>query len=578
MELDRPIRWVKMMATNWQEGDRIRNRWQIYKVLKGGMGIVLIVYDNELHELFAAKTFQDEIFARAPQTADRFTQEARTWINLDAHQNVTEALFVQKIGSKPYLFLEYVSGGDLGGWIGTRRLTEDLRQVLRFSIQFCDGMTHALTKGITAHRDIKPANCLVTSDRTLKVTDFGLAKVFDDDSVTDAEMPQGQGARLNVTRTGPGLGTLPYMAPERFADDKRVEVRADIYSFGVMLYEMITGRLPFVGWTWHEMERLHKSQPAPPFDCASEELSRIVLRCLAKEPEERYGDFGEVRKGLAAVYEQVTGEGAPEAVQGAALNAVQWNNKGASLNELGRSGEALAYFDRALELTPRYEPAWSNKGNALDGLGRSEEALACYDHALTLNPRFEPAWSNKGSTLDGLGRSQDALACYDHALKLNPHDEKAWYNKGKSLSRLEQYEEALACYEQALALNPRFEEAWYNKGNAFYRLERYEDAITCYEQALALNPHLKQAWYNKGNALYRLERYEDALTCYDRVIALDPSDEQVWFNKGVILARSFDDDRGALACFEEAKRLGMNEAVQAILMCRERLGSSCEID
>ncbi|MGH9931843.1 MAG: serine/threonine protein kinase [Pyrinomonadaceae bacterium] len=154
------------MLGSWQIGDRIQNRWQIYEILGGpgqsGMGIVYIVYDHELHNAFAAKTFQDELFARSPTVADRFMQEALTWTKLDIHQNITAARRAHEIEGKPYLFLEYVSGGDLSGWVGTPRLTEDLPQVVRFAIQFCDGMSYALSKGITAHRDIKPKNCLIT--------------------------------------------------------------------------------------------------------------------------------------------------------------------------------------------------------------------------------------------------------------------------------------------------------------------------------------------------------------------------------------------------------------------------------
>ena len=177
------------MGAQWQIGDRIRNRWEINEILggwpKSGIGIVYVVYDPEFREVFAAKTFQEEAFAKNPGTAERFIREAHAWVNLDIHQNVTRARFVQEIEGKPFLFLEYVSGGDLDGWIGTPRLTEDLPQVLRFAIQFCDGMIHALSRGIKAHRDIKPANCLITEDRTLKVTDFGLAKVFDDSRLGD---------------------------------------------------------------------------------------------------------------------------------------------------------------------------------------------------------------------------------------------------------------------------------------------------------------------------------------------------------------------------------------------------------
>src|SRR6266404_1975476 len=180
------------MTISWKVGDRIEDRWEIYQIVKGGMGIVYIVYDHEHRAPYAVKTFFDDEDDNSDRIAD-FTEEALTWINLDVHENVTRAEFVETILGKPFLFLEFVSGGDLSRWIGTPRLTEDLPQVLRFSVQFCDGMTHALANGIAAHRDIKPQNCLITHNGTLKVTDFGLAKVFDDASLADTEAPEAEG-------------------------------------------------------------------------------------------------------------------------------------------------------------------------------------------------------------------------------------------------------------------------------------------------------------------------------------------------------------------------------------------------
>src|SRR6185295_6581764 len=276
------------------------------------MGIVYVVYDHEWREALAAKTFQDEIFARSPAIAHRFTQEALIWINLDVHQNIAHARFVHTIEGKPYLFLEYASGGDLSDWIGTPRLTEDLPQVLRFAIHFCDGMTHALSKGIKGHRDIKPQNCLITGDGTLKVTDFGLVKVFDDSNLADTETPGLGGLTLRLTRTGIAAGTPTHMAPEQFDDAKRVDVRADIYSFGVTLYQMLTGRLPFAGQTWQEFRQLHKSQQPPALSPQHSTLKTVIEACLAKDPAQRFTDFGAVRKELAERYEALTGETAPE--------------------------------------------------------------------------------------------------------------------------------------------------------------------------------------------------------------------------------------------------------------------------
>lgn len=539
------------MTTNWQIGDRIQNRWQIYKILKGGMGIVYVVYDHEVPNAYAAKTFQDEIFALNPAIADRFTQEALTWVNLDSHQNVTEARFVQKIEGKPFLFLEYVSGGDLSDWIGTPRLTEDLPQVLRFAIGFCDGMSHALSKGITAHRDIKPANCLVAPDGTLKVTDFGLAKVFDDAGLADTEMPQVQGLSINLTRTGQGAGTPPYMAPEQFADAKHVDVRADIYSFGVLLYEMITGRLPFVGRSWEELKQLHQSQPAPPLGRGSAELRRIVRRCLAKKPASRYGEFGDVRYELAEIYKELTGEGVPQAAWGVALNEVQGNNKGVSLRELGRYEESLDYCDYALELNPHYELAWDNKALTLYVLRRYEEALACHDRAVEINPRYAGAWTNKGITLNALGQYEETLACYDRAIEINSLLAEPWSNKGGTLYVLGRYEEALACCDHALELNPRYELAWDNRGLALYGLERHEEAISCYERAVEINPRDAGAWTNKGIVLNGLGRDEEALDCYDRALNVNPRLPEPWINKGNSL-HAAGRDKEALVCYDRA--------------------------
>jgi len=440
------------MANEWLDGSR--KRWEIYKVLGGGMGRVYIVYDHEWRQPLAAKTFQDELFRRNPTVAERFTQEALAWTRLDRHENIAQARFVENIEGRPFLFLEYVSGGDLSDWIGTPRLSEDLPQVLRFAIQFCDGMSHALSKGIQAHRDIKPQNCLIAEDHTLKVTDFGLAKVFDEagplgGAGREVEAGNVPGLSIGATRTGTGAGTPPYMAPEQFDDAKHVDVRADVYSFGVMLYEMLAGRLPFQGRTWQELERLHKTQPPPLLVTCHPSLVTAVETCLAKDPAARYANFDVLRARLAGMYENLTGEAAPQPRAGLDLDAVGYNNKGGSLANLGRPEEALTCFERALEINSRYAGAWSNKGLALDDLGRPAEALTCYERALEINPRYSMAWFNKGAALAGLGRLDEALTCYEQALEINPRDAQAWFNKGAVLHDTGRFEQALACFEQA---------------------------------------------------------------------------------------------------------------------------------
>ena len=405
-------------------GDLIAGRWEICHILKGGVGVVYIVYDHEHRMPYAAKTFRDDRHADNTDTAAKFVQEALTWVNLDGHPNIARAEFVQTITGQPFLFLEYVSGGDLSGWIGTPRLTENLPQAIRLAIQFCDGMVHAAAKGIDVHRDIKPRNCLITEDGALKITDFGLAKVFHHTKAADPNLQSEKtGAQddESETGTGGGAGTCTHMAPEQFEDVQRVDVRADIYSFGVLLFQMITGSLPFDGDTWEELKEQHQNLEPPSLpEAVPPRLKALVGCCLKKNPAERFTDFGALRQELAAIYEEIAGVNAPEQMLGSKLDAVEWSNKGVSLSQLEHYEEALGCYDRALDMNSDLKEVWNNKGLALRALQRYPEALDCFDRALALDPSFALAWNNKGRTLECLGRRIEALSCYGHAVAVSP--------------------------------------------------------------------------------------------------------------------------------------------------------------
>ena len=610
------------MTVDWHSGDKIpdpstgRARWEIQRILHGGMGIVYIVYDPKRREAFAAKTFLDKIFVHRPQIAERFREEARAWINLNAHQNVVQAHFIEIIEDKPFLFLEYVSGGDLSNWIGTRRLIGNLPQVLRFAIQFCDGMIYALSKDIIAHCDIKPANCLITEGGTLKVADFGLARV-----VASAKRTEGVG------------GSPPYMPPEQFDQFGQVDERSDIYSFGVMLFQMVTGRLPFVGRTWQEFMHLHKTQPPPALGSQHRELGAVIQTCLAKDPARRFADFGTVRERLAKIYERVTGRRAPRPISGIDLDAAQLTNKAVSLFNLGRTEEAFACLERALALNPRFSPAWLYKGMLHQKMHEPETSLACTDRGLEINPFDARGWHNKGVAFHMLGQHEEALGCYDHALKLDPFLERTWHNKGAELEILGRYEEALICYDRALELNPqavlsadrkirclirlqRYEEAraffdsfmrglgpdphigaflsrralgltdetfqiwlkgflestialckaalednprsvetWNLQGDALLITGHYEEALTCYDRALELDPRSGEAWLGKAGALKDLKRYEEALLCINRALEIKPHDAGVWTNKGLLLGEKLGKWREAIARYKRALKI-----------------------
>lgn len=564
------------MAALWHVGDRIRNRWEVHHVQPGSLGLVYIVYDHEAQLPYAVKTLQETLLASNAALTEHFVQAAQTWINLGAHAHAVQAYCVEMIDGQPLLCLEYVSGGDLRDWIGIPRLTQDLPQVVRFAMQVCDGMTHALSRGVPVHRDIKPSNCLITPDGALKLTDFHLAPVFDGLDVAPDSTPTRSVHRLQVGpgRLGTVAGTCTHMAPELFDDPRHADVRADIYAFGALLFQMATGTLPFTGHTWQELAHLHRTQPPPPLSPQCAVLSPLLETCLAKDPAQRLADFRAVREQLAEIYARLTKTPALQPVVGTALDVVQLTNTGAGLESLGRHQEALACYDRALAIDSRHEHAWVHRGTALEALGRTEDALACCDHALQLNPRSEQALVTKAMMLGALGQIEAARASCDRALKINPRNEQAWVNIGVALDALGQRTEALGCYNNALTLNPRNAQAWFNAGVVLGDMGRHEEALGCCDRALALNPRNEQAWVNKGLTLAELQRPTEALACFDRALALNPLMEPGWFNKGVTLVNAFQRYAEALACFTEAERLGNTQAAGGIVLCQQALEHS----
>jgi tetratricopeptide (TPR) repeat protein len=447
---------------------------------------------------------------------------------------------------------------------------------VRLAMQCCDGMSHGLGQGLQVHRDIKPSNCLITSDGALKLTDVSLAPVFDGLEAKPDSTPALSVHRFQV---GPGhlgtvAGTCTHMAPELFDDPRQVDVRVDIYAFGVLLFQMATGKLPFSGQTWQELAHLHRTQPLPTLSPQLAGLGPLLETCLAKDPAQRLANFHAVREQLDALYVRLTNTPAPLPGVGSALEAIGWTNTGAALDNLGRHQAALACYDRALAIDACHELAWVHRGTSLEALGQMEDALACCDRALQLNPHSEQALLAKGMMHGAVGQLEEARQYCDRALKINPRSEQAWVNMGTALDALGRRTEALGCYNNALTLNPRNAQAWFNAGVVLGDMGRHEEALGCCERSLALNPRNEQAWVNRGLTLAELLRSEEALTCFDRALALNPSLEQGWFNKGVALANAFQRYAEALACFEEAERLGNTQAAAGIALCRQELGQS----
>src|SRR5262249_41873220 len=154
----------------------------------------------------------------------------------------------------------------------------------------------------------------------------GLAKLFEIETPEAVLGTAPKGLKAHLTATT--VGTCTHMAPEQFENAGRVGPKADIYSFGVMLYQMTSGELPFEGETWKDLERLHKTQQPPLLKTTDLQFAELIRKCMSKDPASRFADFAEIRALLSRIYNRLTGSAPPLPAQGTELSAINLNNKG----------------------------------------------------------------------------------------------------------------------------------------------------------------------------------------------------------------------------------------------------------
>ncbi|HKX96206.1 MAG TPA: tetratricopeptide repeat protein, partial [Candidatus Nitrosocosmicus sp.] len=215
-----------------------------------------------------------------------------------------------------------------------------------------------------------------------------------------------------------------------------------------------------------------------------------------------------------------------------------YNNKGLSLYYLGDNQEAIACYDKAIEINPQYADAYNNKGLSLYYIG-SQDAIACYDKAIEINPEYDLAFYNKGLVLAVTGNNQEAIACYDKAIEINPQYADAYNNKGLSLYYLGDNQEAIACYDKAIEINPQYADAFYNKGMALSATSKFTEAITSFDKAIEINPYYADAFYNKGMALSATSKFTEAIFSYEKTLEIDSDNVKALNGKAWILANQF---------------------------------------
>jgi serine/threonine protein kinase len=274
------------------------NHFKILSLLgKGGMGEVYVAEDSKLKRQVALKVLPEDM-ARDPLRLERFQREAETIAALN-HPNIVTIYSVEETEGVRFLTMELIKGDTLRQHIPPEGM--DVTSFLGFSTPVAEALFAAHEKGII-HRDLKPGNIMVSQEGRIKVLDFGLAKLMRDDSNPNASHLETR----QETEDGVILGTMPYMSPEQI-QGKRLDHRADIFSLGVIFYEMITGRRPFQGDTTADLiSSILRDTPQPAGDLKPdipEHLDRIIRRCLMKNPADRFQNARDVYNELREVKE-----------------------------------------------------------------------------------------------------------------------------------------------------------------------------------------------------------------------------------------------------------------------------------
>ncbi len=257
---------------------------------KGGMGEVWKARDTKLGRDVALKILP-AAFASDPDRMARFEREARVLASLD-HPNIAAIYGLEESNGVRALVLALVDGSTLADRIAAGPIP--LNEAIQIARQIAEAVEYAHERGVI-HRDLKPTNIKITSGGMVKVLDFGLAKALDDELVT-ASPTNSPTLTMNATRAGVLLGTAAYMSPEQ-AKGKQADRRSDIWAFGTVLYEMLTGKPPFSGETVGDiLASVIKEEPN--LDAVPAELRRLVARCLNKDPRKRLQAIGEARISL----------------------------------------------------------------------------------------------------------------------------------------------------------------------------------------------------------------------------------------------------------------------------------------
>lgn len=518
----------------------LNNRYAILNIFLGGMGTVYSCYDLQMEEYKALKTIKLDMALSLREKEDlknKFKQEALTWTQIPSHPFIVKAISWEEIDSEMYLVLEFIpkdkcNKNQLSDYLKSPEGISEASKV-KWIFQFCEAMSHAIQNGLHSHLDIKPNNILIHPNGDLKITDFGLSKLSHSKLIE--EFGPSILSKFNLAENYL-WANWHYAAPERF--EGKGDIRSDIYSFGVILFQLETnGTLPFEKPTSF-FEALSIKKMPRKFSFSSP-LASIINNCLAVNPDDRYQNFDSLKVDLeSALLLSSTTKAKPKDRQ----HPWDWYNKAIVLGNLGFPKKAIELYEKTLKEGDfnriDFSQVYTNLGTELKKLGHFEAAKKAFEDALSIRKNLHEAHYNLGVLYNELGETEKSIASYLNALESFPNDHSTWNNIGSIFQSVGLAKEAIEAYHKALEFNPFYDKTHANLGNLYFGLDDWENADFHYKKAIQLNPDNPISHKTYSAALLGFYFLEESMKQVEIALKIDPFYEKAVLLKNDIITKT----------------------------------------